>query len=108
LPADDREIAMLVGSSFAPLGDNVTWLTWNLHNTKLLLVTRTAHTTFYDKAPDTFNTGNCQPITEPLEDWLKDVPGAIQTQRQSNGVPFSTDRSALQIEQFAPLWLQRQ
>ena len=108
LPADDREIAMLVGSSFAPLGENVTWLTWNLHNTKLLLAARTAHTTFYDGAPDNFKAGDCQPITELLEDWLKDVPGAIKTLRQNNGVPFSTDRSALQIEQFAPLWLQRQ
>ena len=108
LPADDGEIAMLVGSSFAPLGENVTWLTWNLHNTKLLLAARTAYTTFYDRAPGTFNAGNCQPITEPLEDWFKNVPEAIKTQRQSNGVPFSTDRSALQIEQFAPLWLQRQ
>ena len=108
LPADDPEIAMLVGSSFAPLGENVTWLTWNLHYTKLLLAARTAYTTFYDGAPDMLNAGNCQPITEPLEDWLKDVPGAIKTQRQNNGVPFSTDRSALQIEPFAPLWLQRQ
>ena len=108
LPADDREIAMLVGSSFAPLGENVTWLTWNLHNTRLLLAARTAYTTFYDGAPDTLNEGNSQPITELLEHWLKDVPGALKTQRQDNGVPFSTDRSALQIEQFAPLWLQRQ
>ncbi|KAL9029378.1 MAG: hypothetical protein Q9196_002366 [Gyalolechia fulgens] len=108
LPADDPEIAMLVGSSFAPLGDNVTWLTWNLHNTKLLLAARTAYTTFYDEAPDTVNACNSQPITERLEHWLKDVPEAIKTQRQNCGVPFSTDRSALQIEQFAPLWLQRQ
>ncbi len=108
LPADDREIAMLVGSSFAPLGENVTWLTWNLHNTQLLLAARTAYTTFHDGAPDIFNAGNCKPITEPLEDWLKDVPEAIKTQRQNNGVPFSTDRSALLIEKFAPLWLQRQ
>ena len=108
LPADDREATMLVGSSFAPLGENVTWLTWNLHNTKLLLAARTAYTTFYDGAPNTFNAGNCQPITQPLEDWLKDLPQAIKTQRQNNGLPFSTDRSALQIERFAPLWLQRQ
>ena len=108
LPADDREIAMLAGSSFAPLGENVTWLTWNRHNTKLLLAARTAYTTFYNAAPSTFNADNCQPITKPLEDWLKDVPEAIKTQRQNNGVPFSTDRSALRIEQFAPLWLQRQ
>ncbi|KAI9700616.1 MAG: hypothetical protein M1836_001983 [Candelina mexicana] len=108
LPADDHEIAMLVGSSFAPLGENVTWLTWNLYNTKLLLAARTAYTAFYDGAPDTFNAWNSQPITERLEVWLKDVPEVIKTQRQNNGVPFSTDRSALQIEQFAPLWLQRQ
>ena len=36
LPADDRETAMHVASSFPPLGENVIWLTWNLHNTKLL------------------------------------------------------------------------
>ena len=108
LPADDPEIAMLVGSSFASLGENVTWLTWNLHYTKLLLAARNAHTTFFGGATDTFNAGSCQPTTQPLEDWLKDVPGAIKTQRQNNGVPFSTDLSALQIEQFAPLWLQRQ
>lgn len=108
LPADDREIAMLVGSSFAALGENVTWLTWNLHNTKLLLAARTAYTATCDEAPDTFNTCNSHHITEWLEHWLKDVPEAIKTQRQNNGVPFSTDRSALQIEQFAPLWLQRQ
>ena len=108
LPADDREIAMLVGSSFAPLGENLTWLTSNLHYTKLLLAARTAYTTFYDGAPDTFNPCNSLPITEWLERWLKDVPEAIKTQRQNHGVPFSTDQSAVQIEQFAPLWLQRQ
>ncbi len=108
LPADDREIAMLSGSSFAPLGENVTWLTWNLHNTKLILAARIAYTTFYDRDPDTFNVCSGQSITDRLEEWLKGVPGALKTKRQNNGVPFSTDRSALKIEQFAPLWLQRQ
>lgn len=108
LPADDREMAMLAGSSFAPLGENVTWLTWNLHNIKLLMAARTAYTIANNGAPNTFDACNKQPITDPLEQWLQDVPGAIQMQRQRNGVPYSTDRSALQIEQFAPLWLQRQ
>lgn len=99
---------MLSGSSFAPLGENVTWLTWNLHNTKLILAARIAYTTFYDRAPNTFHAWNGQPITERLEEWLKDVPEALKTQRQNHGAPFSTDRSALKIEQFAPLWLQRQ
>ncbi|KAK9489161.1 fungal-specific transcription factor domain-containing protein [Lipomyces doorenjongii] len=108
LPADDREIAMLSGSSFAPLGENVTWLTWNLHNIKLLLVARTAYTAFYDNVPNTSNVFNPQSITERLEAWLKGVPEALKTKRQNSGVPFSTDLSALEVEQFAPLWLQRQ
>lgn len=108
LPADDREMAMLVGSSFAPLGENVTWLTWNLHNIKLLMAARTAYTIAHNEIPNTFDACNNQPITERLEQWLKDVPGAIQMQRQKNGVPYSTDRSVLHIEKFAPLWLQRQ
>lgn len=108
LPADDREIAMLVGSSFAPLGENVTWLTWNLQNIKLLSAARTAYTNSDDSAPETFNACNSHPITERLEHWLKNVPAAIKMERQNNGVPYSTDRSALAIEQFAPLWLQRQ
>ena len=68
LPADDREIAMLVGFSFALLGENVTWLTWNLYNIKLLLAARTAYKTFYNGALDNFNAGNYQPITESLKD----------------------------------------
>ncbi|TAQ85434.1 hypothetical protein B7494_g6257 [Chlorociboria aeruginascens] len=123
LPADDREIAILSGSSFAPVGENVTWLTWNLHNTKLMLEVRIAYTAFYDKVP--FNVYNGQtiwddistlgayaellgPHTERLEEWLRAVPAALKTKRQNNGGSFSTDRSALEIEQFAPLWLQRQ
>ncbi|KAK9238925.1 fungal-specific transcription factor domain-containing protein [Lipomyces kononenkoae] len=108
LPADDREIAMLSGSSFAPIEGNVTWLTWSLHNTKLLLAARTAYTNVYDRAPDAFNACNPQPITELLDEWLKGVPEALKTKRQDNGVPFSTDKSALEIEQFTPVWLQRQ
>jgi len=108
LPADDREIAMLSGSSFAPLGENVTWLTWNLHNTKLMLAARSAYTSFYDKIPSSFNTYGGQAIAEKLDAWLNDVPNALKTKRQNGGMPFSTDLSPLEIEQFAPLWLQRQ
>ena len=108
LPADDREIAVLSGSSFVPLGQNVTWLTWNLHNTKLMLAARTAYTAFYDKTYSAFNYSNGQPVTDRLDQWLRGVPDALKTKRQNNGIPFSTDLSAPEIEQFAPHWLQRQ
>ncbi|KAI1868944.1 hypothetical protein JX265_006923 [Neoarthrinium moseri] len=125
LPDDHHKTAMLSGSSFAPLGEDVTWLTWNIHNTKLMLVARAAHTALYDKDPKTLNV----PCTAPniwedsrlleayaefmaphmkqLADWASDVPDVLRTGRQG-GIPLSTDRSILDIEQFAPLWLQRQ
>ena len=108
LPADDREIAMLSSSSFAPLGKNVTWLTPTLHNIKLMLAVRAAYISIYSEAPDIPSACNPHPITNLLENWLKDVPEALKTRRQNNGIPFSTDQSPLEIEQFTPGWLQRQ
>jgi hypothetical protein len=43
-----------------------------------------------------------------LDEWAAGIPTALRTKRQNNAAPFSTDGSALDIEQFAPLWLQRQ
>jgi hypothetical protein len=50
-------------------------------------------------------------LTEALrsiEAWAQNVPKALQTARRNSGSPFSTDRSPLDIDLFAPLWLQRQ
>jgi hypothetical protein len=116
---------MLSGSSFVPLGENVTWLTWNIHNTKLMLAARAAHSALYDKDPNSFNvpctTENIwqdsrmleayaeymQPHMRLVANWARCVPDVFKTKRQ-NGIPLSTDRSPLDIEQFSPLWLQRQ
>ncbi|KAL4861300.1 hypothetical protein BDV12DRAFT_180497 [Aspergillus spectabilis] len=108
LPAHDREIAGLSGSSFAPIGGNVTWLTWNLHKIKLMLAARKAYTTIYTCVPDMLTMTHAEPITKILDAWLRNVPEALKTSRQDNGVPFSTDRSPLRIEQFTPVWLQRE
>ncbi|KAL4926661.1 Zn(II)2Cys6 transcription factor [Aspergillus undulatus] len=108
LPADDREIAALSGSSFAPIGGNVTWLTWNLHKTKLILSTRKAYLAFYAQPLDTITLDNAEPITRVMDTWLQGVPEVLKTARQNDGIPFSTDRSSLHIEQFTPVWLQRE
>lgn len=125
LPGDDHEAATLSGSNFAPLGDHVTWLSWNLYNTKLVLAVRNVYTAFYDKYPYIFNGDPDQTIYDTptaletyadflitqmraLERWVKDVPDALKTKRQNHGIPFSTDLSPLEIEQFAPLWVQHQ
>ncbi|KAL4915423.1 fungal-specific transcription factor domain-containing protein [Aspergillus aurantiobrunneus] len=108
LPADDREIAGLSGSSFAPIGGNVTWLTWNLHKIKLILSARKVYMTLYSKPLDTIALSHSEPIARVMDSWLGGVPEALKTSRQNEGIAFSTDRSPLQIEQFTPVWLQRE
>ncbi|KAL3479577.1 fungal-specific transcription factor domain-containing protein [Aspergillus californicus] len=108
LPADDREIAALSGAGFAPIAGDITWLTWNLHKTKLVLAARKAYVNFYSKPPDNLTLGDAEPIAKVMDAWLRGVPEALKTGRQNNGIPFSTDRSPLHIEQFTPEWLQRE
>jgi hypothetical protein len=122
LPSDSLENAMVSGSTFGPLGDNATWLSFNLHKTTLYMVTRAAHTAFYDKDIGLHDGQTIwddsqalkaaaellEPYTKHLDEWVRGVPNALKTKRQNDGRPLSTDSSALEIEQFAPLWLQRQ
>ncbi|KAK4152333.1 fungal-specific transcription factor domain-containing protein [Chaetomidium leptoderma] len=123
LPGDHLEAALQSGSHFAPLGDNVTWLSFSLQQSKLFRAARTVHTAFYDKNPNVDDGQTIWddqqalashaefigPYLKGLDEWAAGVPVALTTKRQNNAAPFSTDGSApLDIEQLAPLWLQRQ
>lgn len=122
LPSDDFESARLSGSAFAPIGDKATWLSFNRHHTKLHFEVRAGHTAFYERNPGMkedetgySDVGKLEehanillPHAQRLERWADEVPSALQTNRQNGGRPLSTDGLALDIEQFAPLWLQRQ
>lgn len=122
LPDDDIEAAMLSGSSFAPLGNNATWLSFNLQNMTMFLAARDAHTAFYNRDLnlkegqtlwDDFNNLEGQavsvyPFVKKLENWTNGVPSPLMTKRKDGSSPFSTGGTELEIEQYAPLWLQRQ
>lgn len=122
LPGDSLNAAAVSGSGFAPLGDNVTWLSFNLQHTKLFQTARAAYTSFYDREiiPGDSQTdlddaqalerlaGLIVPYTGLFEEWVNNVPNILKTSRQYGGRPYSTDDLVLEIEQFAPLWLQRQ
>ncbi|KAF4343130.1 transcription factor [Fusarium beomiforme] len=44
---------------------------------------------------------------KPLKSWVEELPASLKTPRVQ-GVPFSVDRSPLDLSQTDPLWLQRQ
>ncbi|KAH8705645.1 fungal-specific transcription factor domain-containing protein, partial [Talaromyces proteolyticus] len=122
LPRDDFEASTLSGSMFAPIGESTTWLSFNLQMTKLYILFRAAHEAFYDSDFD-LNFGKTiwddprnleasadilTTHTKGLQEWVDNVPIALKTSRQHHIPAFSVDISGLEIEQFAPQWLQRQ
>jgi hypothetical protein len=122
LPGDGLEVAAVSGSNFSPLGDEVTWLSFHLQHTQLFQTARAAHTAYFSRelnldhgqtiwdAAESMDTlaELISPYTQRFDEWVNGVPGALKTKRQHNGTPFSVDISPLDIEQFAPVWLQRQ
>jgi hypothetical protein len=123
LPGDGFEVAMQSGSTFAPLGEGVTWLSFNLHQAKLFQVTRNIHTAFYsnhvpvddghtiwDDAGALESQANfLKGHVAGLDQWRREVPSALTTKRRDpSSHAFATDGTQLDIEPFAPLWIQRQ
>jgi hypothetical protein len=126
LPADDHNTASTGGSDFAPLDEHGTWLTYNLQHIKLVLAARSIHTTLFDHClelhageeggvviyDDAVALKRCADFLSGsmvgLKTWVEELPEILKTFRRDDGVPLSTDDSALAVEQFAPLWLQRQ
>lgn len=121
-PSDSYETAA-TGSSFAPLGENATWLTWSLHLTKLFQIARAASTDFYRRDIRCFHRGSktamvqseacfgiLRPHMDQMEQWAQDLPLVLRAKRQTGGGSFSIVNGSLklEIEPFAPLWLQRQ
>ncbi|KAF8857366.1 hypothetical protein BDZ45DRAFT_788320 [Acephala macrosclerotiorum] len=89
LLADDHELAATSEPGFAPVDQNVTWLTCGLQLVKLILAAQATYAAWYDKFADT----------------LTENPGQA---RKDGSKPCLTQRSPLEASLFAPLWLKRQ
>ncbi|KAL1892350.1 hypothetical protein Sste5346_007088 [Sporothrix stenoceras] len=130
-PLDDSvAVASLSGSPFAPLGDDRSWLTFHLYHSALFQVARRAHNAFYSGTqipiplcpdhtlwdhPESLEVHARLALThgEAFTQWARNVHPALTTARVGAGAggdgrPFATDGSPLDIEPFAPLWVQRQ
>ena len=125
LPADDHELAMLSGPSFASSIKDITWLSYHVHHVKLILTARAIHTAFANKCAQVLSSsgqedfhGNAQSIEtlagflvqilQGLRQWVQSIPDELKTERREGGKSYTTDRSAIQVDLEAPQWLQRQ
>ncbi|KAF2722082.1 hypothetical protein K431DRAFT_338340 [Polychaeton citri CBS 116435] len=122
LPDDSLLIANMSGSDFAPLGNNITWLTFNVQHIKLVTASRAIYTAFWtidvslrdgstnrDNAPATVALEKFLIASmKDLEQWVDSISAVLKTRRKHDMRPYSTDKSHLEIENFALLWLQRQ
>lgn len=123
LPDDSFEAATVSvsGSNLPPIGDDASWLSFNLLHVKLHIVFRNAHDALHGMAAHVHSGNSIWDDPRTLEDyaamlsphpghlveWLDSVPLALKTNRR-NGVAFSTDGSTLGTDLFAPAWLSRQ
>jgi len=125
LPVDDTDLVLLSGLNFASPSEEITWLSYHVQYVKLILAAHAVHVAFYNKCADvlTANDGksfysDAQSLKiiarylsqslQCIQSWLRNVPDALKARRKGDGESFSTDRSPLEIDAFAPLWLQRQ
>lgn len=125
LPADDRELARLSLSNIAAYGDKVTWFTYGRLIVTLVLAAQRVYSAFYDKSAEILASAGAKNLhadlhcLEPsaefltsqmneISEWLRTVPDGMKTKRRDGGESFSVDRTGLELERYAPSWLQRQ
>ncbi|RSL52268.1 hypothetical protein CEP53_008152 [Fusarium sp. AF-6] len=119
---ESDQVAQLTGPTFT-LAD-VNWLHFQYERQRLFNMVREIQTELMVVSEDVLEEINspdfyqhpssrekcAQYLSQQLKrlkTWVEDLPEALKTLRVQ-GVPFSVDRSALNLSQTEPLWLQRQ
>lgn len=124
LPSDEPDAASLFNSVLRP-HSGVTWLTYVVECQKLIASTCKIYGALYtnfgmllsqhgEDSPykDRNILESCAEFftshTYVLQDWLTQLPDGMKTLRRGPGSPYSFDRTPLEIDASAPIWLQRQ
>lgn len=125
LPSSDLLEAADFGSSLSLAFADINWLAFHTQCIKLIVTVRTINISFYEKCSEVSTAHKGTDLYDNLDllescadhllrsmkglqDWVRNVPGALKTPRKGTGEPFSTARSAIELDPYLPLWLQRQ
>ena len=129
LPLDDAVTASYNNASlgqYSPSSD-VSWLSFSLYNHKLFICMTSVHDALYDafgQVVQQNSTSSTSVYQDPqalesvakllsnklstMWSWAEKLPEQLKLKRRSGGEPYSTDRSPVDLDMLAPVWLQRQ
>ena len=125
VPSGGSSEATDFGSSLSLAFADINWLAFHTQCIKLLVTVRTIHTSFIEKCSELSVAHKGTDLYDNLDllescaehllrsmkglhDWVCNVPEALKNPRKGTGEPFSTARSAIELDPYLPLWLQRQ
>lgn len=122
-PSEDADLGLLNSAeSFAP---DITWMSYTTLSESFIAVVKDIHTTLLKRAAKIINERELQgsPYEDPqaleayakvisdqmplVREWVEKLPTGLKIKRKGQGEAFSVDRSSLDIDIGAPLWLQR-
>ncbi|KAH6896050.1 fungal-specific transcription factor domain-containing protein [Thelonectria olida] len=122
---DSDERAASLGPTYTLSPDlGINWLSFQHERRRLFNFAREIHDDFYAVCEDVLNEIDAPDFypypssrekcaqflfqqLKKLKEWAEQLPDGLKTPRR-DGVPFSIDRSALDLSHSEPLWLQRQ
>jgi len=104
---------------------DISWLSYHVHHVKLIRAARAIYSAFENRRTYVLTKNGGRTFYEDpqtreycgefliqqmnlLSSWLQEVPEALKCRRVSDGCAYTTDGSSLDIDQYAPVWLQMQ
>ncbi|KAF4771211.1 hypothetical protein HAV15_012671 [Penicillium sp. str.  len=125
LPGDDRVHAQLSGTVLLTNHEDISWLSFHVQCTKLVFLVQGVQTALHRKCSQLLNGDKAKDLYDDprlletlaeflgqemtaIHNWVQNVPQSLCNPRKGGGEPFSTNRDALNLSPYSPLWLQRQ
>lgn len=122
---DGQEESLLSGSMLISPNKDITWLSFHIQSARLVSLARGVQTGFQAKCAQTLQRKAVKTMYEDpfsleelagflaqnariMYEWACNVPESLKIPRKGSGEPLSTERTPLNIDQFSPIWLQRQ
>ncbi|KAJ5783502.1 transcriptional regulator family: Fungal Specific TF [Penicillium psychrosexuale] len=125
LPGDDREHARLSGTVLLTNNEDISWLSFHVQCTKLIYLVQGVQTALHRKCSQLLSGNKVKDLYDDprlleslaeflggemtaIHNWVQNVPQSLCNARKGAGDPFSTNRDALNLSPYSPLWLQCQ